>query len=300
MKQVISNEIKVIVGPTSSGKTSLAIKIAKEQGNTSIVSADSRQIYKHMDIGTGKVPVDASYPWEKKADKYVLNGIDVWGYDLALPDEPFTAVDYAKYALTKMRELLNSGERVLLVGGTGFYIDVVCKRIVLDLGEPDLELRNTLEKQALKDLVKKLTSLNPEVTFSIDLKNKVRVVRAIERELNNSNPPTLLPYLTNVNFEFLGLTFDRDILYKRADLWLEQIWENGLIDETQKLLSMGFENSRPLRGLIYKSVVSCLNGELTEKEAKQRCKFDLHAYIRRQQTWFKRNNEIEWSGTNTL
>lgn len=286
------NRINVIIGPTSSGKTSLAIKLCKKFGGQ-IISADSRQIYKHMDIGTGKVPVTKDLKINKGDKVWELDGIKIWGYNLAMPDEYFSSYDFNMWALPKARDLLEEGHNVFLVGGTGFYIDMFTKRVEPSRIPPDFDLREKLKKMSLPQLRKELTSLNLEVFKQIDQDNPVRLIRAIEKEQNEKKSAPL-PYLQNVEFNFIGLSSSNENLYNRADNWAEEIWESGLIGETKKLIDLGYKNTRPLQGLVYKSVVDFLDGEIAEEQALQRVKFDLHSYIRRQKTYFNKNNEISW------
>jgi tRNA dimethylallyltransferase len=282
-----------ILGPTSTGKTSLALELCKRVGGE-IISADSRQIYKHMDIGTGKIPVDSEIQIEKGDKKWVVNGVNVWGYDLIKPAEYFSAYDYSKFAIEKVKNLQEAGKAVFLVGGTGFYIDVVTGRVKLSGQKPDFDLRKALETTPTASLLLRLTSLNPTVAKNIDQANRHRLIRAIEKELNKEKASPL-PHL-DASFRYFGLTADRETLYDRSDNWLESIWENGLIDETKSLIDMGFAETLALAGLIYKTVVEYIEGKMREKVAKERIKFNLHAYIRRQQTYFKKNDDIEWFG----
>ncbi len=296
--------IPIILGPTSTGKTSLAVRHCQLFGGE-IISADSRQVVKHMDIGTGKAPVSQEnraennqISVEKGDKKWMGNGVNIWGYDLTDPNTYFSAYDYAKWALLQARKLLEQGKTVFLVGGTGFYIDIFTKRKSLANVKPDLELRESLGAMTTKDLFAQLTSLGPKKAASVDGKNKARLIRAIEIELAakkkgaKSNPP--LPYLENVEFKFIGLTAPREILYQRTDNWLDKVWENGLLKETTWLIQNGYQDSPKLKGLVYKTVVDYLQGNLNSKEAKQRIKYDLHAYIRRQQTYFKKNPHTTW------
>ena len=285
--------IYVLVGPTSTGKTTLALQLAKEF-NGEVISADSRQIYKYMDVGTGKLPIDASHDIQRKDKHWVIDGINIWGYDLVEPDKYFSAYDFADFALKKAQELLEQGKTVFLVGGTGLYIDIFMGNVSVAQVDPNLELRNELEKLSMDELISKLTSLNAERAENIDKSNKMRIIRAIEVASSKSKNTTPLPYLTDTNFIFIGLTADRTTLYSRADAWLDRIWTAGLKLEVQNLIDSGYKDSPKLHGLIYKSVLDCINKKSTEVEAIQRAKFDLHAYIRRQQTWFKRNNSIKW------
>lgn len=287
--------ISIILGPTSTGKTSLAIDLCKKL-DRSIISADSRQIYKHMDIGTGKLPIQtAKSPKIKKNDKnWIIDGVKIHGYDIATPGEYYSPTNYAKYAVTTIREEVSQNHDMLVVGGTGFYIDLITGRASTAGIKPDFKLRAKLEQESTSTLVKTLTSLNPQKVAEIDQNNPIRLIRAIEIEKASKKNPTPLPYLKDFDFKFIGLTASREVLYARADKWTENIWENGLIKETQSLLDMGFENTNPLKGLIYKDVVAYIRGDQKKDEAIQKCKYSLHAYIRRQQTWFKKNKLIKW------
>lgn len=285
-------KVNVILGPTSTGKTSLALDLCKKYDGE-IISADSRQIYKFFDIGTGKLTVNSDVSVEKHEKCWVVDGVTVWGYDLVDPNEYFSAYDYAYFALSKIKELLEVGKITFLVGGTGFYVDLVTGSASVSGVQPDFELRSELRNFSLGQLYTKLTSLNPAVVNKIDKNNPARLIRAIEIELNKKSNTTPLPYLDDTGFNFVGLTASRDFLYTRVDLWLDNIWDNGLIDEARSVLSQ-YKDSRILNGLIYKSVVEFISGEKDEEVAKQEAKFDLHSYIRRQQTWFKRSKEVIW------
>jgi len=286
------NMVNVILGPTSTGKTSLAVDLCRRHDGE-IISADSRQIYKGFDIGTGKLPVNLNVSIIRKDKYWIVDGINVWGYDLADPMEYFSAYDYALFALDRIGKLMRKGRTVFLVGGTGFYLDLITGKMKTAGVEPDLELRNELKELSLKQLRAKLASLNPDRLKSVDLSNPFRLIRAIEVGLNKKRYDTPLPYLKNVKFNFIGLTASRDFLYKNVDSWLDSVWENGLIDETRNALLV-YKDLRILSGLVYKSAVKFLNGETKEESAKQEAKYALHAYVRRQQTWFKKNGDVKW------
>ena len=286
-------KVFVIVGPTSTGKTSLSVELCKKLGGE-IISADSRQIYKYMDVGTGKLPIGSSIDIKKGDGFWELDEIKVWGYDLVAPDQYFSSYDFAEYALEKTQEIFSGGKNVFLVGGTGYYVDTVTGKLVLNNNiEPDFELRSELEKKSLPELQSLLTSLNLEAFQKIDKKNPVRLIRAIEKEKGQKKNLPPLPRL-DADFIYIGLSGPREFLYSKADRWVEEIWKSGLVSETEKLLTMNFGSFPPLRGLVYKSSVSFINKEIEESAAVQRIKFDIHAYIRRQQTWFKRNPDIKW------
>lgn len=297
-----SDPIYIVVGPTSSGKTSLALKLCKDF-NGEIISADSRQVYKYMDLGTGKLPITSdntlNVSVERKDTHWILDGVAVWGYDLVSPNEFYSGYDFAVYALNKAREIRDRGKTVFVVGGTGFYIDLFTKNVEPSNIEPNLDLRNELEKLSLEELqdkFKSITSLIPEGEMKIDLKNPVRLIRAIEKAVGTTKNLFPLPYFTDVTFKYIGLKSENSLLFARADVWVETMWKNGLVDEVKNLMQLGFENSPKLQGLVYKSVVQYLNPQntLAEEQVKQLIKYDIHAYIRRQLTYFKRNKAIIW------
>ena len=288
-----NKKVFMIVGPTSSGKTSLALDLCKKF-NGEIISADSRQVCKFMDIGTGKIPVNSKIKIERNQDFWKLNDTKVWGYDLITPDKYFSGYDFADFALKKALEIIKSGKNVFLVGGTGFYIDLLTGKMRPSKVRPDLVLRNSLEDLSLADLQKKLKKLSSEVFEIIDQKNKTRLVRAIEKELSLKVNEEPLPYLENIDFVFVGLIGSRELLYSRADAWVDEIWKNGLVDEIKDLCDKGFGGAPKLRGLVYREVLDFLEGKISEEDTIQKIKFDIHAYIRRQQTWFKKNKEINW------
>ncbi|MFZ2664197.1 MAG: tRNA (adenosine(37)-N6)-dimethylallyltransferase MiaA [Patescibacteria group bacterium] len=290
--------IFVILGPTSTGKTSLALDLCK-RFDGEVISADSRQAVKFMDVGTGKSSVDSNLLIEKKDKRWKLNGINVWGYDLTTPDQYFSGYDFAEFALEKTRELEKPGKNIFVVGGTGFYIDLFTGKVRPSHVEPDLELRNSLEVLSLEDLQKKLSSLNLKSYESIDKKNKVRLIRAVEKELLKDLGDSNLNYLSEdslikYNFTYFGLNVSRDVLYKRSDAWVDAIWSGGIIEEVKMLIEMGYSESSKLKGLVYRTVLDFINGKSNDKESIQRIKYDIHAYIRRQLTWFKKNKDTKW------
>ena len=283
----------VILGPTSSGKTSLALELCRRYRGE-IISADSRQVYKYMDIGTGKAPVGEALSIKRGSKKWVVDNVNIWGYDLVYPGEYSSAYDFAQFALPKIEEIENTGTTAILVGGTGFYIETVTGKTKISAIKPDYELRKILEDQDIAELQQKLMSLNLKVFDTIDRNNKVRLIRAIERELVKNTDATPLPYPDPDSFVYIGLTSDRSVLYKKADMWLDAVWASGLLDEVHCLINLGFADTPQIRGLVYKSALAYINNEKTEQDAIQRAKYDLHSYVRRQQTWFKRIPEIIW------
>ncbi len=287
--------IVILAGPTSTGKTSLALELCKKYDGA-IISADSRQVYKYMDIGTGKQPLSTSAHIEKADNRWIFNGISVWGYDLALPSEQLSAYDFVRFALAKARELLAAGKQVFVVGGTGFFIDAFTGRTPLEPVEPNPELRAELAELSTPKLYAKAVELHIEVPNVSEQSNRHRLIRRIEKALTSSTAPKL-SYLPDVAFRYIGLTGPRELLYSKTDDWADAVWRQGLVLEVERLLSLGFGAAPPLHGLVYKSVLQYLEGGLIETDALSTIKSDLHAYIRRQLTYFKKNKDIVWFST---
>ncbi|PIW36961.1 MAG: hypothetical protein COW24_02610, partial [Candidatus Kerfeldbacteria bacterium CG15_BIG_FIL_POST_REV_8_21_14_020_45_12] len=161
-KKQRKNNVTVLVGPTSSGKTMLALQLCRKTGGQ-IISADSRQVYKYADVGTGKAPINTKVEIIKGGDCWVVDGVKIWGYDLISPEKEFSVVDFYNFAREKIDVLIKAEIPTVLVGGTGFYIDVICGRIKIDSGASSPEVRESLSKLPLDELLKQLKNLNPKV-----------------------------------------------------------------------------------------------------------------------------------------
>lgn len=281
----------VLVGPTSSGKTGLGLELGQIHSKLEIVSADSRQIFKYMDIGTGKVPQDTSQGAVKNEKYWTINGVKVWGYDLVSPADYFSAYDFASFARSTIADIYARGSAPLVIGGTGFFVDALTGRVNLSAVAPNFKLREELNQLSLDEALERLKELNEAVFHTIDQKNKLRVVRAIER---NTLPSAVKNSASDLTFSYYGLFDERERLYSRVDLWADGIWGELLFNEVKSLISLGYKESPPLKGLVYKTALAYLNGDIGLAEGLERVKFDLHAYIRRQQTWFKKNDSITW------
>ncbi len=227
-----------IFGPTTTGKTGLAISLAKKFGGE-IISADSRQVYKGLDIGTGKVSFESNV---KRYDGYwEVDGIKIHGYDLANPGETFTVVDFIKFAHQKIEDLKKQKRLPILAGGTGFYINTLTKGIDTIGIKPNHKLREELEKLSVPSLYRKLFDLNQKKAKSknqSDKNNPRRLIRAIEIEVAKSK---IKPSGggKEENILFIGLTAPNDFLYKKADQWLQTRLEHGMIEEVANLLRAG-------------------------------------------------------------
>lgn len=293
----MTNPLVVICGPTCTGKTSLAINLAKEFAGE-IVSADSRQVYRYMNIGTGKIP--DSFPSDQikvVGSAYWFGKVPVHLYDLVPPNVNLTVVDYAKKAEEEQNSCWRRGKIPFLVGGTGFYLDVVLGRARPAGVPPNEKLREELEKKSLEELNQLLKELDPKRWETIDQKNPRRLIRAIEvaQSSMSSNIPDPGTDLLGVKSLLIGLAASREILYQRADTWAEKIVGDGsLVAEVKDLLERGYECASALQGIIYAPTLAFVAGKISQAELLERIQLDLHGYIRRQQTWFKKNPAIEW------
>lgn len=270
----------VIVGPTASGKTALAIKLARQFGGE-IICADSRTIYKGMDIGTAKPSIDEQ------------RGVPHWGLDLVTPGERFTAADFKQYAVRKIAEIRSRGSVPFIVGGTGLYVDGV----VFDYSFGDSYdplLRCSLEAMSLDQLQEYCYSNN--ITMPKDIHNRRHIVRAIEQKSINkkrrSHPID--------NAVVVGIATDRDILRTKTKLRSEQMLAHGVVEEAIRLgKNYGWINEA-MTGNVYPLVKSHLEGELSTDELNEKiATLDLRL-AKRQMTWFRRNPYIYWGDSEHL
>ncbi len=327
-------KIIVIAGPTSSGKTDLGIKIAKKFGGE-IISADSRQIYRGMDIGTGKPEIPNS-----KFQIPKIDGIKHHLMDIVNPDEEFTplfghrtkggipskgwgnrkqsllvnvtsrdqragftvALWKAK-AIGTIKDILKRKELPIIVGGTGLYIKSLVENLDIPQVPPDFALRKRLEarirKQGLESLYKELLKLDPEAKDVVDPKNLRRVIRALEVSLLTGKPFTTFQKQGEPLFDVLELGIDvpRKKLYKRIDSRVLEMYKTGLLKETKKLLKRYSPRLPSMSGIGYKEAGEHLAGKIGLEEAIAGTQLRTHAYARRQLTWFRKDKKIKWIKT---
>lgn len=283
----------VLYGPTKTGKTDLAIKLAKKL-NTELISADSRQVYKGLDIGTGKVSFDSKIAKHKGC--WIVDGIKINGFDLVEPQAQFTVSDFIRFASASMTRITESDRLPIVVGGTGFYI----KALIDGIGTlgilADQKLRRVLEKLSTLDLYQKLLDLDKKRAQKMnksDRANPRRLIRAIEVSLSHQKFTTTCNQLPITNYQLICLTAPNEYLYQRADKWLEIRLENGMIEEVKILLKkvdpLWLENL----GLEYRWITRYLMGKINLNLVKQRLKGDIHSFIRRQKTFFNQFKEKE-------
>jgi len=263
-------QVIIILGPTATGKSSLAVKIAKKV-NGEIISADSRQVYKGLDIGTGKIT-------EKE-----MKGVPHYLLDVVNPKSKFTVAEYKKLAEEKIKEILARGKTPIICGGTGFYIDAVTKGIIFPEVPPNTKLRKILEKKETLELFKMLKKIDRRRAKNIDQNNKVRLIRAIEIAKALGKVPLLKNKKVDYKFIKIGLYLPPDKLKKNIEKRVKGMFKAGLLNEIKKLKKSGISEKRLKEfGFEY-------DNPTYEKVINETIK-----YTKRQMTWFKRDKEIRW------
>jgi len=278
----------VILGPTATGKSDLAVKIAKKIGGE-VISADSRQVYRGLNIGTGKVSRDKkiSKSYKLKAISYFHKGIPHHLIDVANPKKKFTVAEYQKRAIYAMAEIIKRGKTPIICGGTGFYIDAITKGTIFPEVPPNPKLRKALYSKSAIALFEYLKKLDPRRAKDIKNKNeqnnKVRLVRAIEIAKALGKTPLLKNKKSNYKFIKIGLYLPPNKLKKRIEKRVKKMFQDGLLKEIKKLKKSGVSEKR-LKELGFE-----YNSPTYEKVVKETIK-----YTKRQMTWFKRDKEIKW------
>ncbi len=282
-----------IYGPTSTGKTNLAIKLAKKL-NGEIISADSRQVYKNLDIGSGKVSFDSKV--EKHKNFWLVDGVKINGFDLKDPGEQFTAFDFVEFANRSINKITQQGKLPIVVGGSAFYIKTLVDGIK-SFGIPkDKNLRNKLEKMSREELYEILLKLDENRALSMndsDEKNPRRLIRAIEINQSENKGTTHYP-LPTTHYQLIGLTAPNSFLFKKIDKWLLERLENGLEEEVSNLIKNNVDPTwLESLGLEYRWITRILLGKIDKETGVQRLRGDIHNYAKRQKTWFKKFNDIK-------
>ena len=287
-------KIVVIVGPTASGKSGLGIFLARKFSGE-IISADSRQVYRGMDIGTGKVPKDV---FQHANDRiYIAKGIRHYLIDVTDPKKVFTVSDFKKLGKKALDNITSRNKVPFVVGGTGFYVDALTRDIPLPDIPPNKKLRAQFDKLTTKKLFEKLRRLDPRRAKTIDPKNKRRLIRALEIiEATGKVPKLNTKYETlDTEYDILWLGLKPKSLEKRIRSRLEKRLRQGMVKEVNNLLKKGVSKKRLHDfGLEYRWVSRYLNKEVRYKEMQESLLRDIIKYSKRQMTWFKRNKEIHW------
>lgn len=281
----------VLTGPTAVGKTSLSISLAKAV-NGEIISADSMQVYKGMDIGSAKIR------------KEEMQGVTHYLVDILEPEEEFHIVKFQELAKAALEEIYAKGKIPILVGGTGFYIQAVTRDIDFTQAEQETSYREELEQFAKEKgaeyLHEKLREVDSKSAENIHANNVKRVIRALEfyhqngtpiSEHNEEQKQQTSPY----NLAYFVLTAPREILYERIDRRVDQMMEEGLLEEVKSLRERGCHRGMvSMQGLGYKEILSYLEGEYPLEEAVRILKRDTRHFAKRQLTWFRREQDVIW------
>jgi tRNA dimethylallyltransferase len=278
-----------IVGPTAVGKSELALRLAR-YFPLEIISADSRQVYRYMDIGTNK----PSLAERVSVPHHIVDVVD--------PDEDFSLATYHQLAFEVLKAIQQKGKLPLLVGGTGLYVWSLVEGWRIPQVPPDREMRRRLETRAEQEdsqsLYRELQNIDPVAAAKIDPRNIRRVVRAMEIYYATGQPPSKLQRKEEPSFSVLviGLTQERSRLYRRIDERAGGMIQRGLVEEVQQLLEKGYSSSSPsMSGIGYKQIVQFLRGEMTLTEAVDKIKHETHRLARHQYAWFRLNDSrIRW------
>lgn len=285
----MERKVIVIAGPTCSGKTSLSLMLAEKFG-TEIISADSRQFYKYLDIGTAKP--DAAVL--QKTKHHFINILE--------PDEYFNASMFEKQSLSIIENLFAQNKTPIVVGGSGLYLKALTDGI-FDEADLNLELREKFlrlkEEKGNEGLYEELKKVDPESAAGMLPQNWKRVMRALEVYYATGFPIHKFhaEQNRNINVEFMiyGLNWKREDLYKNIEARVDQMLDNGLIDEIKYILSKGYDKSlNALNTVGYKEFIACLNGEVSMGKAVELIKRNTRRYAKRQMTWFRKVEGIKW------
>jgi tRNA dimethylallyltransferase len=283
-----------LFGPTGVGKTALSLKLA-QISNAQIISVDSMQVYRYMDIGTAKILPDEQ------------NGIVHHLIDVVNPDEPFTAGDFKRFSEDKIIDIAKQGKTPLLVGGTGFYFSTLINGIV-EIPKIDEELRerlrSLLEKRGKEWIFRMLEIIDYELSLKLSMNDSQRVLRGLEvffgtgrklsdyykEERNN---------LDNVSYLKIALNIPRDLLYERINRRVDVMIEAGLESEVRKLLEMGYtRNDWGMKGIGYVEFLDYFDGKCSFQEAVDKIKQNSRHYAKRQLTWFRKMDDVHWYSPN--
>lgn len=265
------NKIIVIGGLTASGKTKLAVEIA-EKLDGELVNADSRQIYRYLDIGTNKEKINLP-----------INLIDIIN-----PDQRFSVFEYQQAAFKVIDEIISRGKLPILVGGTGLYIDAIIKNYKIQKSDQNDTLRQELAEKNIDELQNMIPSQKLNELNNSDINNPRRLIRLIEKQSESQDTEDINESNPKYEALFLYPNYNWDELKTRIEDRVDKMFENGLVEETKKVLEMGYRDSDPgLQIMGYSQVIKALSGEFDINKAKELTKFAHKQYAKRQKTWFE-------------
>ena len=293
----MKSTVYVIGGPTASGKSNLAVELAKRI-NGEIISADSMQIYKDMNIGTAKITPEE------------MQGINHYLIDFVSPDERYSVSSFKKDAEKAIEAILAKGKVPIIVGGTGLYIDSLILGIEFQDEKIDTKYRESLnkiaEEQGLQKLYNMAQAIDPVAMKKISENDKKRIIRVLEIYHKTGKTKTEQELESRkseikYNYKLFAITMDRQVLYEKIEKRVDKMIEQGLIDEVQGILNKYQKFPTAMQGLGYKEVVEYLENKITKEEMVQKIKKETRHYAKRQLTWFRKNKNIIWlNGENSI
>jgi tRNA dimethylallyltransferase len=305
----VKPKIIAIVGPTASGKTALSIALAKKYRGE-IVSADSRQIYRGMDIGTAKPPIShepqegesakSSAPVKTGAQVVFSESIPHHLLDIKDPNEDYTVSDYKRDAIAAIEQILEKKKLPIMAGGTGLYVDAVIDNLDIPKIKADPELRASIEKDiaenGLAAVVKKLVERDPEAAYIVDPKNPRRVVRALEVATLTGVPFTAQRKKNEPLFDALkiGISPPPEVLRNRIDLRINLMLQDGLVSEVETLVKIYGKACAAFDAIGYREILDYLDGTSSLEQATDIMKHNTWHYAKRQLTWFRKDKNIRW------
>ncbi|MFZ2189520.1 MAG: tRNA (adenosine(37)-N6)-dimethylallyltransferase MiaA [Candidatus Magasanikiibacteriota bacterium] len=284
----------VIVGPTASGKTNWALRLA-QKFNGDIISADSRQIYKKMDIGTAKEPGE----WRRNGLRktYYIEDVPHHLVDFLDPGKAFTVAEFRDKAVKYVKMAHEVDKMPLLVGGTGLYVHSLVENLQIPRIPPNKKLRDSLEEKNNEELMTWLTSLDPKTAETVDPNNKRRLIRALEVCILSGIPFSEQQIKGDPLFDILeiGIEVERETLYERIDNRVQKMFDLGLIKEVEILLKQKYSWELPsMSGIGYRQFKEYFEKKISLDEVKENLKHDTRRYAKRQMTWFRRDEKIKW------
>lgn len=281
---MMKNKVVAVVGATASGKSAYAVELAKKI-NGEIISADSRLVYREMNIGTAKPTKDE------------MQGIPHYMIDIVEPECDYSAGLYVKEAKKHIHDILSRGRTPIVVGGTGLYFRILLENYALPEIEPNKKLREELSKLSYEELRNILFELDSDAANSLEKNDKKKIIRYIEivkstgLPLNEARGTKDAEY----NVEWIGLNFPREVLYDRINKRVDLMIENGLVKETKELLSRHGRIPNIVDTIGYREIILALDGEITFSDAVDKLKQNTRNYAKRQLTWFRKNPLINWN-----
>tara|TARA_Y100000310_G_scaffold345542_1_gene466275 strand:+ start:991 stop:1974 length:984 start_codon:yes stop_codon:yes gene_type:complete len=312
----LRNKVLVIVGPTASGKSEMAVKLAKKF-NGEVISADSRQVYRGMDIGTGKVPIlfeppvggentKSSIPplGQRGGGPMFYKGVRHYLINVASPKRTFTVVQYQRLAKKALNRILKRGKLPIIAGGTGFYINALVHGQSFPPVSAQPKLRRELEKLFLEELFERLEKMDPDRASEIDKKNKRRLIRALEVvTVSGQSSKKINVWKSDFQVLKVGILVEQEELRKRIEKRFDEWIKNGFLDEVRSLREpfdsaqgkMGLSWKRiESFGLNYRAAAEYLQQKISKEEMKEKSLKEIYKYAKRQMTWFRKDKSIKW------